>query len=368
MNAAGVRASAAFFPMRSASLADCLTSLGPAFPAGLFPAGSIDAMRDAVTTIPWSMLSLFGFERPLDDPHAGADILFAANVATGGRDVLAGRNPAVRFSAPWHPIARFCERWNEPSSLLYAGADDVWFEYDIGSATGDPSGPPSFFFGPRVGHAADPGYDAKPVMRAILHDGFEALLAEPLAGDTAAALDRCLAVLPDHARIFQTGLMLSRPSRQIRICIDNLSSAGIAELVAATRGAADAEHVARELARVEAATPLIVRLALDLGDGIGPKIGVECTARDWRPLLDLLVGDGACDAGVRDALLDLRPVVRAADLAAPWPSDDTTEMLSALIARELALAIKLHHVKLTIERDRPTRAKGYISVERVWLA
>jgi hypothetical protein len=325
-------------------------------------------MRHAVATIPWSMLSLFGFERPLDDPDAGADILFAANVATGGREVLGGRNPAVSFSAPWHPIARFCERWNEPSSPLYAGADDVWFEYDIGSATEATPPAPSFFFGPRVGHAGERAYDAKPATRAILHEGFEALLAGPLAPETAAALDQCLAVLPPHARIFQTGLMLSRPSRQIRICIDNLSSAEIAELVAATRGAGDAEHVARALARVEAATPLLLRLAVDLGEDIGPKIGIECTARDWRPLLDVLVDDGACDAGLRDALLRLPPVVRAGDLAEPWPSDDTTEMLSALIARELALAVKLHHVKLTIERGRPTRAKAYISVERVWLA
>lgn len=354
--------------MRSASLADYLACLPPAFPSGLFAPGSIDGMCRAVAAIPWSMLSLFGFERPLDDAEAGADILFAANVATGGRAVLTGGNPAVRFSAPWQPIARFCERWNEPSSPLYAGADDVWFEYDVGSAADGPLPPPSFFFGPRVGHAEERAYDARAATRAILHEGFGALFGGPLAEETAASLDRCLALLPGHARIFQTGLMLSRPTRQIRICIDNLSSAEIASFVESTRGAADAEHVASALARVEAASPLRLRLAVDLGDGIGPRIGVECTARDWRPLLDALVADGTCLPALRDALLALPPLVRSRDLPEPWPAEDTTEMLAALIARELALVPELHHVKITVERGRPTRAKAYISVQRVWLA
>lgn len=356
----------AFPTMRSASLADYVTCLIPAFPSGLIAPESIDGMCRAVGAIPWSMLSLFGFERPLGDPRAGADILFAANVATGGRDVLAGRNPAVRFSAPWAPIARFCERWNEPSSPLHAGADDVWFEYDVGLGVDAAPEPPSFFFGPRVGHAEERSYDAKPATRAILHEGFSALLGAPLAGATAATLDQCLAVLPRHARIFQTGLMLSRPSRQIRICIDNLSPAEIAGFIHAMRGAEDADQVTRELARL-APGPMLLRLSVDLGEGLGPKIGVECTPRVWEPLLDALVADSSCSSEERDALLALPPLVRSRDLPQPWPAEDATEMLAALLARELALAVSLHHVKLTIERGRPTAAKAYVAVERVWL-
>ena len=353
--------------MRSASLADYVTRLMPAFPRGLFPPGNIDGMSRVVEHIPWSMLSLFGFERPLDDARAGADILFAANIATGGRDVLSGRNAAVRFSAPWEPIARFCERWNEPSSPLHAGADDVWFEYDVGSATNGGSAPPSFFFGPRVGHAEDRAYDAVPATRAILQEGFGALFGAPFPAETSATLDRCLALLPRHARIFQTGLMLSRPARQIRICIDNLSPAEIGSFLESTRGREDADHFAREMAAI-ANEPMIVRLAVDVGETIGPRIGVECTARTWPPLLDTLVARGACVPELRDALLALPPIVRARDLPEPWPAEDTTEMLAALIARELALAIRLHHVKLTIERGHATRAKAYVAVERVWLS
>jgi hypothetical protein len=362
--------------MRSASLADYLACLAPALPSGLFPRHSLDAMREAVAGIPWPLLSLFGFERPLDDDDAAADILFAANVATGGRDILNGLHPLVSYAVPWPPIARFCSRWNEVSSPLYRGADDVWFEFDTGSAEKGSaekgsSPPPSFFFGPRIG--LDPGVDPAARTRAILHEGFEALLGSPLATDTAACLDRTLAILPRHARIFQTGLMLSRPSRQIRICVDNLSAPEIAGLVAATRGGAAGEHLAAALGQI-GQDVLSLKLALDLGAEVGPRIGVECYAaipqrhaapQAWSGLLATLVALGVCRASLRDALMALPPLVSAADLPAPWPEEDS---LAALVSRELALEVKLHHVKLTVEEERPTRAKAYIAVERVWLA
>jgi hypothetical protein len=356
--------------MTSSSLADYLACLAPALPPALFSKSSIDGMREAVSAIPWPLLSLFGFERPLDDEEAGSDILFAANVATGGRDVLNGLHPLVRYSAPWPPIAEFCSRWNEPSSPLYRGADDVWFEYDVGSADNGSSPPPSFFFGPRIG--PDPSVDAVALTRAIVHEGFDALLGAPLPAETAACLDRALAILPRHARIFQTGLMLSRPSRQIRICIDNLSSAEIAGFVRDTRGAAASDHVAAQIAKIER-TVFSTRLAVDVGAEIGPRIGLECYAaipqkhadpEAWAPLLATLVDDGVCRPALRDALLALPPIVRASDLPEPWPDDDP---LSALLSHEMALSVKLHHVKMTVEEERPTRAKAYVAVERVWL-
>jgi hypothetical protein len=357
--------------MRSASLAEYLACLAPALPSGLFPRRSLDGLRQAVDGIPWPLISLFGFERPLDDEDAGADILFAANVATGGRDILGGLHPLVSYAVPWPPIARFCSRWSTPSSPLYHGADDVWFEIDVGSAEEGPVPPPSFFFGPRLG--PDPSVDAAARTRAILHEGFAALLGAPLAAETADCLDRTLALLPRHARIFQTGLMLSRPSRQIRICVDNLSLAESVELVRATRGAAAGDHLAATLGEI-GRDVLSLKLALDLGAEIGPRIGVECYAAipqkhaepaAWAPLLERLVALGACRASLRDELMALPPLVRAADLPHPWPEEDP---LAALVSRELALEVKLHHVKLTIEEARPTRAKAYIAVERVWLA
>ncbi|MFT3776424.1 MAG: hypothetical protein QM820_64610 [Minicystis sp.] len=358
--------------MHSTSLAQYLDLLAPALPPGLFAPAGFEGMCRAVAFIPWALLSLFGFECRLDDDDAGADILFAANLATGGRRILNGRNPWVEFSAQgqpsWRPIAAFCQRWDDPSSALYEGADDVWFECDVALGAEEV---PSFFFGPRVGSAPD----AVAATRRILLDGFGALLGAPLAGATLACLDRCLALLPAHARVFQTGLMLSRPERQLRLCLDNLSSVETVELVGRVLGAREAACVAETIRAIEPHARSL-KLAIDVGAEVGPRVGIECYAVSprrradppaWADLLGALVASGWCLPSRRDALLALRPLLRSSDLRAPWPVDAAAQ-LSALVGREQALAVKVHHVKLTVEAGHPTRAKAYIAVERVWLS
>src|ERR1022692_4051253 len=162
------------------SLADYLSCL-PAVLREELLGGNLGSMLAVSREIPWAMVSLFGFEWRLAEGPPGADLLFAANTTTGGRDILASLHPLTHFafdegSPEWRAISEFCRRWARPDSALFHGADDVWFEFDVaGVRTGKPA--PSFFFGPRLGLA---NHDSMgPRTKAILQEGYEALLAEP---------------------------------------------------------------------------------------------------------------------------------------------------------------------------------------------
>ncbi|HEX5869377.1 MAG TPA: hypothetical protein VFY65_03115, partial [Longimicrobium sp.] len=207
-----------------ASLAAWVGAVTAAAPAGLFPAWNQAAMREAAEPVPANAVSLFGFEVRLDDAAAGSDVLAAATVADGGRAVLAGipPHPVLPWDGDgWRSVRRFCGEWADDSTPLAMGADDLWLEWDAA----DPAAPriPSVFFGPRI----DTGdSDAAPAERtmAVLRAGFGALMEDgwaPAAADRARA---CLDALPPHARVFQAGLMLSRPGSPVRLCIGNLSA------------------------------------------------------------------------------------------------------------------------------------------------
>jgi len=122
--------------IKCASLSDYLTKIAAELPPVLFPERNICDMGETVSDVPWAPVSVFGFERPLGDERTASDVAFATTVGGGGRDLLNGRHPLIHYSLPWPPIAEFCSLWNSQESLLFNSIDHVWFEYDVGSASG----------------------------------------------------------------------------------------------------------------------------------------------------------------------------------------------------------------------------------------
>jgi hypothetical protein len=200
------------------------------------------------------------------------------------------------------------------------------------------------------------------------------LLAAPLPSDIAACLDECLKTLPPHARIFQTGVMLARGERAVRLCIDNLSNEEIVRCVARWRNDAEAAGVAEAIAAVAAAV-VSIKLVVDVAAQVGPRIGLECYAvaphhvpvpERWQPLLATLVARGVCLPAKRAALAAVPPHVRERDNAEIWPAD--LAALSALVGREAVFALWLHHIKISCAAGRWLHAKAYIAASRAWLA
>jgi hypothetical protein len=76
-----------------------------------------------------------------------------------------------------------------------------------------------------------------------------------------------------------------------------------------------------------------------------------------------LTETGLCTPARQDVLLQLPPLVYPGDAR----TNDGVSLLAALVGREWAYSLKLHHVKLTVQPRRATYAKSYVAVQKVWL-
>jgi hypothetical protein len=354
--------------IRQPSLGDSLDCVAPALQS--FVRETLPATITLARPIPASIVSIFGFESRLDSDEAASDFLFATNLASGGRDLLSKPFEvfSAHFPAGWQSIVNFCGKWADPANILFAGADDVWFEFDVSSG-GAQSRTPSFFFGPRIGLEPD-----EPPMRKtsrILNEGFLALRGAPLSASLREELERLLEILPEHARIFQAGLMLSRQDSPIRICIDNLS---LSELNDCIRNHLGSECAASVMATLEPfqASLISVRPSFDLGRPDSARVGLECYAAvpqreanpgAWQPMLRHLKETGLCTPARYDLLLELPPFVSSNESNL----NDGDHLLSSLVGREWGYSLKLHHVKLTVQPGTASYAKSYVAVQKVWL-
>jgi hypothetical protein len=118
-----------------------------------------------------------------------------------------------------------------------------------------------------------------------------------------------------------------------------------------------------------------VSLNIDVGETIGPKIGLECffdgnrqPKREprWGTFLDSLVRSGLCRAGKREALLKYPGYVDEKATDVTWPA--ALRRASRLLGgRSLSTFVRsLHHVKIVYRLGEPLEAKAYLSGNHHW--
>ena len=277
-----------------------------ALPRELIGEASLAPIAEAASRLPaGAAFSMFGFEIPLGHDHAQADFLASFHRAAGGPALLASIG---------HPLAPL---WDD-------SFDHVWLEYDV--RRGD-TAVPSVFFWPLVPGATERTLGA--------------------LGCSIDGVRECLDALPPGAELFQAGAMLSRPASPARLCFRMLDD--IPGFLAAAGFSTPLEPVVSLLASLRACAPVVL---LDVDADRNPRLGFECYAPRWRPLLETLVERNACTPAERDALLR----VRASD-----PANLGFPRLSAFHRR-------IHHVKVVLTPGHAIEAKAYIAVEHQWSA
>ena len=116
-------------------------------------------------------------------------------------------------------------------------------------------------------------------------------------------------------------------------------------------------------------------LAIDVGDAVRPKIGLECRfdrnrqpRREprWGAFLNFLVLSGLCAADKREALLAYPGYVDEAAHTVPWPA--SLRRASQLLGgRSLSTFVRsLHHVKIVYRPGEPLEAKAYLAGNHHW--
>ena len=359
-----------------------LEFVAPHLPPELIGAAALAVIRRAAAHLPGPLaFGTYGFEVPLGRPEPEADFLVSLSRELGGPALLAasgpvsGWDPALLTDAGWRGVHAFGAAWAAPDGGPLTAVDDVWLEFDVrGRLEGLPA--PSLFFDPRRDEGRQGGSPPAAVLAARIAAAYRFSAGRSLRPGVVACLDRVLAVEPVRRRLFQVGFMLARGADGVRLVSGAPSAQELLESLHACGWSGD-PAAARDLAATAFSLADTVSVHLDVGEAVGPVLGLEVmfeARREpdreprWAALLDALVADGLCTPEKRAGLLAYAGYETSAASGLPFPPSLAAAAAERAPGEVSMWVRKLFHVKLVSGPDRALEAKGYLSVTHHWHA
>lgn len=263
----------------------------------------------------------------------------------------------------WRTFQDFCQEWVEPTSILHRNVDRLWLEFDLPEQSSQVP-IPCFFLSLNQNNVSEFQDFIKTILRLLNHRTDS--LLEP-------NLLLCANSLPDKARIAHIGAMLSRPTKEMRIVIKELTSQELCNYLDKI-GWIDTTNKFKSLVAILSEFVDSIALTFDVGDTIHSRIGLECFLEKqphdeprWQPFLDYLVEEGLCTPGKRNALLAWPGFSQKADIPELWPTNLTGGDLF-LGSKVLSVFWRtINHIKVIYEPGNPLEAKGYLAFGHNWL-
>lgn len=323
---------------------------------------------------PGNLTSFLGFEIHLGDIQQRADWAFAVSGVGDDRIVFEnvlkqGNFPKSLIQQPeWQQIAAFSEAWAKNESMLKKQVKCFWLEFDMPAVQSEMI-IPSVFFGPEK-ISQDSAKDLKNQFLWLVNDALPLLRGHPLSKEVKQQILHCLEKIPKGASLFQVGTMLSRSTNDVRLYINKIQPSKIISYLNAL-GWSDEKNIFQTLIEdLERRADRFV-LSFDVtSEGIGPRIGLECSFEEnrfheetrWKALFDYLVENGMCLSQKRDALLQYPGVEHPDDFSdgVMRPFATVSEHLDNIFSGSLVRYIS--HVKVVYLPGRPLEAKAYPAV------
>ncbi len=332
----------------------------------LVPASELRQIRELTSSLPPAPVA--GFECPLSGPPGCVG--FSASLP---QDSLAFRmvvgdegasSAATPFELPdaWGFVRDVCLRARASRS-----ESAVWLEFDLDRQDGLSSTPAAFFGLERRRLDVAGG----PVLEGLVSSIPDPFVPEGL-GETLGDIERCLQ--PDKRLRTQFGVFPARRTAQgtVRFAIAGLTPAEIPGVLndAGWRGDPSAwtELIASGTGSVDEFV-----LTLDVGRGVGDRVGIECSASGppvpvwnpgWQPFFERLVENGLCDRSRLAALMR-------------WPGHEPVSESRSVGQAASAAHLFRHHARLVLGRgwnhvkisllpgEAPT-AKAYFGFGMAW--
>jgi hypothetical protein len=323
---------------------------------------------------PGNLTSFLGFEIHLGDSRQRADWAFAVSGVGDDRlvfqNVLKQENfPKMLMQQPeWQQITAFSEAWADKGSTLKKQVKCFWLEFDMPEIKSDVS-VPSVFFGPEK-ISEDASQDLMTQYAWLVNDALPLLRGQPVSKGVERQILNCIQKIPQGASLFQVGTMLSRSTNDVRLYINKIHPRSIISYLNAL-GWSDEENNFRTLiADLERRADRFV-LSYDVTtDGIGPRIGLECSFEEnryheetrWEDLFDYLVKKRMCLPQKRDALLQYPGVEHPDDFSGGImkPFISISQHLEDIFSGSLIRYIS--HVKVVYRPGQRLEAKAYPAV------
>ncbi len=360
-------------PVKSILASNYLCKAEP-FVSSLISPEKFKDILSVAKIFPGNLTSFLGFEIHLGDSRPRADWAFAVSGAGDDRIVFEnvlkqGNLPASFTQQPeWKQIALFSEAWTQKDSTLKNKVKCFWLEFDMPETKSDVS-VPSVFFGPEK-RSEDASQDLMTQYAWLVNDALPLLRGQPVSKGVKRQILNCIEKIPQGASLFQVGTMLSRSSNDVRLYINKIHPRSIIPYLNAL-GWSDEENNFRTLiADLERRADRFV-LSYDVtSDGIGPRIGLECSFEEnryheetrWEDLLNYLVKKQMCLPQKRDALLQYPGVEHPDDFSGGImkPFISISQHLEDIFSGSLVRYIS--HVKVVYMPGRLLEAKAYPAV------
>jgi hypothetical protein len=352
----------------SDNLADhIVAALAPCQYEGLLSRGAVaDICRSEGGSLAAGMTSLFGFECRLGQEEPAADFLVRVGTAPEEWPVL--ELHAVGCDGEtWRHIGAVLSERAKPSSPFSAMLQNLWLEYDLAGPMNTASTPSVFFGTNRLVRKAETEWASELVAR---------LRGEPLSAASRQTVNELVAVLPEAAKLFQVGVMCSRPRAPLRVCVIGQGLSEVCTFLAAVRWPGEWPLVAEVLGQF---TPVIDYVALDLDildDGrLAPRLGIELYQRTnsdlshrMVELINRLTDANLCLPQKSVGLLAWCGITHERRYGDLWPAG--LLRLKALRggSESSTFCRWLHHVKIVLEPNAPPAAKAYLAVSHAFLA
>jgi hypothetical protein len=344
-----------------------VAALAPCQYEGLLSRRATEEVCDSEgASLPADMTSLFGFECRLGDEEPVADFLLRIGPEAEEWPILE-RQAAGHDSKTWRRIGALLAERGKPGSPLVEMLQNIWLEYDLVSPM-HPTSDPSVFFGTeKLTRQAETGWAAE--VAATLR-------GEPLTDASLKAINDLVAVLPEGARVFQVGIMCSRPRSPLRLCVIGQQFSEISAFLEAAHWPGELARVAETLERF---TPVIDTAAVDLDildDGrLSPKLGIELYQKfneELGPRMTEFVrrlnDDNLCTLEKAAGLFAWSGITHERLYRNLWPAALIVRRALRDSGESSTFRRWLHHVKIVLEPGAPPSAKAYLGVSHVFLA
>ncbi len=273
------------------SLEEYLKIVAPHLPSDLISPGSMEQIQLLSSILP--PFSLAGLECRLGAGQSRVD--FQVSIPP----VTLNLPQELRPDPVWQFLQDFCLEWVSPTSWLHQGIERIGLEFDLDEESA-PIPVPCLFW------KFNPGMGSVQNLLSIIR----MLPTEPISSSSLeSSLRLCAAAAPESARFSHLGVMLSRPTQAVRVNIRGIPGGELEDYLRQIGCGDGTETFSNLLDSISDFVDYII-LALDVGEKVYPRIGLECFLNKqpseegrWQLFLDYLEEKELCTPGKKDALL-----------------------------------------------------------------
>jgi hypothetical protein len=290
--------------MTDYSLATLLDLLGPFVDSRLVGPNVFSRLRNVAQLLP--PLPGMLLECRLASHMSEVDLCLRVDANDGGRDIFAGKHPSFQLpdswlqEPTWQAVVAFCQDWLNPDLPYYQCIETIWLEFDYPLIASSLLSPSFFILIPN----ANPELNIQ-----TLYEIINRTLASNRVQAVSPCLDRLLRNRPDGASVYALGLMQSRSTPSIRLCI-MIPFADVSEYIAQLGLTWVSSPISALYSKFSSEVDTVclnLDINLDAASELLPVVGIEVkpsSVQQSSNLIGKLLQNNLCELTKSDALRD----------------------------------------------------------------